>query len=587
MKKLIDNMLRAALVVLVLSLSSCQEEYGEIDQGGEGQAIAANSTTAILIKNTTSYDGSFDNIIDGASCFAIQFPYTVNVNGIDVTIDSKSDLEVVEEIFDELDDDNDVLDIAFPITVTLSNFTEITIKNHGELETMARECIEGGDDDDIECIDFVYPVTLFTFGVDNQQSDQVEIKSDLGMRRFFDELGDNELISIRFPVTLKKHDGTQITVGSNAELAAALETSKNECDEDDDNDHNDDDFTLGELDDLLLACPLEVRQVIRDEADNTEQYFEQLMTFSEDGTVVLSSSATANVIGTWSTSMTDNGVLLSIDFETLADFTLEWHVYNMHDNFIKLYKDNSNKIILKERCDAEPSEVDRETLITKLQECEWIVKKVISQGNETRRLLGYEFQFMAEGTVTLGNGINVSQGSWDIGLNSQLELSLMITMEGEPEVSYEWPISELTDSRLKFDIDDSNNEMILLQVCDDSADDDDVTEIRSIIMDGSWSVALYQEGEIQLTTSYTGMEFNFSTMHQVEVLINVDPMANGLWRVLRDSEEGLKFYINFDTGDDLVELTDDWKVVSITSTRIELIDESDDGSLDTLVFEKL
>jgi len=55
---------------------------------------------------------------------------------------------------------------------------------------------------------------------------------------------------------------------------------------------------------------------------------------------------------------------------------------------------------------------------------------------------------------------------------------------------------------------------------------------------------------------------------------------------LRDSDEGLKFYINFDTGDDLAELTEDWKVVSITSTRIELKDESDDGSVDTLVFEK-
>jgi len=70
------------------------------------------------------------------------------------------------------------------------------------------------------------------------------------------------------------------------------------------------------------------------------------------------------------------------------------------------------------------------------------------------------------------------------------------------------------------------------------------------------------------------------------VSINADPQATGLWRVLRDSEEGLKFFINFDTMDVLSELTEDWKVVSITSTRIELSDESDDGSVDTLVFEK-
>ena len=103
MKKLISNILRAALVVLVFSMSACQEEYEEVGGGNEEQTIAANSSTAILIQNTSSNDGSYDNIVDGASCFAVQFPYTVNVNGVEVTIDSKEDLEVVEEIFDELD----------------------------------------------------------------------------------------------------------------------------------------------------------------------------------------------------------------------------------------------------------------------------------------------------------------------------------------------------------------------------------------------------------------------------------------------------------------------------------------------------
>jgi hypothetical protein len=73
----------------------------------------------------------------------------------------------------------------------------------------------------------------------------------------------------------------------------------------------------------------------------------------------------------------------------------------------------------------------------------------------------------------------------------------------------------------------------------------------------------------------------------VAVAVNADPIADGLWRVLRDSEDGLKFYINFDTTDNLADLTDDWQIVSVTTTRIELKDVSDDGSMDVLVFEKL
>ena len=60
---------------------------------------------------------------------------------------SREDLDLIEEIFDELDDDDDILDIFFPITITLSDFSEITIENQDQLEQYARECLEGGDDD--------------------------------------------------------------------------------------------------------------------------------------------------------------------------------------------------------------------------------------------------------------------------------------------------------------------------------------------------------------------------------------------------------------------------------------------------------
>ncbi|MAU16447.1 MAG: hypothetical protein CMH46_13020 [Muricauda sp.] len=587
MKKLIHNMLRAVLVVLVLGLSSCQEEYEEVGGGSEDQAITANSSTAVLIEKTSSNDGSYDNIVDRASCFSIQFPYTVNVNGVGVTINSKSDLEVIEEIFDELDDDDDILDIVFPIVITLSDYSEVNIENQEELEALARECLEGGDDDDIECIDFVYPITLFTFDIQNQLTGEFQVESDKGMRRFFADLDDNQLISIEFPITLKKYDGTEIVVETNAELAAALETAKNDCDEDDDNDYNDDDFTEEELDALLVACPFQIRQVIRDEIDNTEQYVEYLLTFSEDGTVYMSTFTLDQIMGTWSTSMTDQGVVLELNFENFSDFSGDWYVYELEEGVIKLYKDEGNRVVLKKRCDIDPSDdIDGETFVALLKECEWIIKDVTSQGEELKRLLGYEFQFMADGVVTLGNGVNTMEGTWEMGLNSQYRLSLMISIGEEPGVSFEWPIKEMFEKRLEFKIDETGDEMKLLRVCEDSIDDNDIPEIRNIALGGTWNIALYQEGEVDMTSSYEGMDFNFSTDHQVEVSINADPITNGLWRVLRDSDENLKFYINFDTDDELAELTEDWKIVSVTTTQIKLTDETDDGVVNTLVFEK-
>jgi hypothetical protein len=226
MKKFLNNLMRAALVVLIFSLASCQEEFEKIDTGSGNESIAASSSTALLIENTSSHDGSFDNIVDGASCFALNFPYTVDVNGIQVTIDSESDLDVIEEIFDEILDDDDILEIHFPVTITLADFSEITINNMDELEALARECLEGGDDDDIECIDFVYPITMYTFNFENQQTGQFTVESDRGLRRLFEELDDDGFISFDFPITMKKYDGTELTINSNEELAAALEMAK-------------------------------------------------------------------------------------------------------------------------------------------------------------------------------------------------------------------------------------------------------------------------------------------------------------------------------------------------------------------------
>ncbi|MEZ4811472.1 MAG: hypothetical protein R2819_14025 [Allomuricauda sp.] len=587
MKKFLNSLLYAGLFMVALNFTACQSEFEEINGGDQQETIKASSSTATLIEETCSHDGSFDNIVDGASCFAVQFPYTVEVNGIEITIDSREDLHAIEEIFDEFDTDDDILDILFPITITLADFTEIVIENKDQLRELAADCLEGGEDDDIECIDFVYPITLYTFDINNQQTGEVHVESDEQLRKFFNELEDNDLISIDFPLTLKKYDGTEIVVNSNAELAMALSNAKDECDEDDDNDYNDDDFTEERLDAYLVECPWEVREVVRDNVNQTDQYFEYLMVFTEDGGVTVKDHVGNVLNGTWSTSQTDSGVLVTLSFDVLVDFNLEWLVYEIEEGKIKLFAENSNKIVLKQRCDIDPGETPNpETLRAILQECEWIIKKVKNQGEEIDRLLGYEFKFMAEGVVTLSNGITTSEGTWDIGLNSELVLSLMITMGDEPGVSFEWPVRELYENRLRFEVEDIGYELVLLRVCDDSANDGDVTEIRNIMMGGPWNVAQYMEDGTDKTPEFADMDFNFSTMNQIEVSVGVDPIATGLWRILRDSEEGLKFYINFDSNDSLGELTEDWKIVEVSATRIELRHESGDGVLEILVFEK-
>ena len=586
MKKLLNSLLYIALVTLALNFTACQSEFEEINGSSDQETITANSSTAVLIEKTSSNDGSFDNIVDGASCFAVQFPYTVEVNGIEITLDSREDLDTIEDIFDELDDDEDILDILFPITITLADFSQIVIENKEQLIEMAEDCLEGGDDDDIECIDFVYPITVYTFDINEQQTGEVNIEGDEQLRKFFDELEDDDLISLDFPLTLKKYDGTEVVVSSNAELAIALENAKDECDEDDDDDYNDDDFDEERFDFCLTECPWKVREVIRDNVNNTEQYLEYIMTFSEDGGVTMKDRGGNILNGTWSSSFTDNGPLLTLEFDTLVDFNLEWLVYEIGDHTIKLYADNGNKIILKQLCEDDEDEVDPNTLREILKECEWIIKKVKNQGEEIERLLGYEFKFLPDGVVTLSNGITTSEGTWEIGMNNDMVMSLMITMGDEPGVSFEWPLRDLDDDRLKFKVEEIGYELVLQRVCDDNAGDGDVAEIRNIMLGGLWNVALLNDEGMDETDDYAGMDFSFSTFHQVEVSINDDPIAAGLWRVIRNSDDHLKFYLNMGDDQTFEDLTEAWYITEVTSERIELVYEDEEITSKILVFEK-
>lgn len=373
MKKFFKSALFTSLLVIALSFIACQKEYDPIVEINEQDTMTATSAVASLMTNMVSNDGSFDNIVDGSSCFDIRFPYSVSVNGLEITINSKEDLLLIEEIFDALDEDNDILDIIFPVTITLADYSEITIQNIDELRQHAEQCIEGGDDDDIECIDVVYPVTFFTFNLDSEQTGSVKVESDKEMRRFFAGLDVEDLISIQFPVSFELHDGETNTVNNIDELRETIAKAEKACDEDDDNDHNDDDFTKERLDSLLVECPWLIKEVQRYSQYNSDHYENFIMNFNEDGSVSVRDREGNTLYGEWTTRVSDYRVLLKLDFEVLVDFSIEWFVYDLDVDRIKLDAGDGDKIILKTTCGEEPEVCDAAFIEETLSTCKWVV----------------------------------------------------------------------------------------------------------------------------------------------------------------------------------------------------------------------
>lgn len=349
----IKFLLYAILLAVATVFISCENEQPFQEHIDPELTLEASSSIVEMLKRTTSNDGSFDNIVDGASCLGIQFPYAISVNGSELTIAAMGDLQDIEDLFDAVDDGERHKEIIFPITVTTADHSELTINNENAFQRYVAQCPEGDVDDDIECIDVTYPVDLFTFDRNLQQTGSLTVKNDRELRRFLAGLTETDLIGVDFPLTFEMFDGVEVTVSSNPELEAAMERAIEICDEDDDNDHNDDDFTKSGLDSLLVACPWSVEELQQQDLDVSEQYEENVLVFNEDGTLVMDNGTDQLANGKWSVTVSDFKVFLEMELEDAPVFNGARYTYKIGDGILKLDGTGTDEIVLEQRCGSE------------------------------------------------------------------------------------------------------------------------------------------------------------------------------------------------------------------------------------------
>jgi len=568
----------------LLTFSSCQDEVIEITEPNSGETFQADSNLAALISDASINDGSSDNIIDGANELSVNLPITVTANGIEITVNSEEDFDLIEEVFDEFEEDIDEIEIQFPITVTLRDHTEVVVNNRTELNNL-RDDSPNEEDDDIECIDFQYPITFSTYSTNFQIINVVTINSDRELYRFMNGLEAGVLVSLNFPVTMIYKDGTTIDVNSNLELARVIAEARDACDEDDDNDWNDDDFTKERLDNLLVTCPWIVHDVRRDNNSLANDYREYVMVFREDGVVKVRARNGDMLTGEWSTRVTDRGAKITLDFDSLVDFTLEWFVYEIRYGKIKLFTEGGNRIILEKNCDTV---VDHtlERIENILKECLWRVARLSVDGNDNEAdYIGTPLKFFNDGVVKIRvNGEFVS-GTWDV-LEYNDVFVLQINLDGRPDLQLEWAITFLGPQMIKLE--SQNNQMVIKRHCPDA--DDDVDYINDVLNEGNWEVALYDDGLVHVvdpTENFFMYVVNFLESGRAKVTDPNNGITSGSWLAYRNDEGMLKLGLRFMDAP-FNELSHRWKIAEISENRIELKDYSSIGSVERkLVFERL
>ncbi|MEQ3676096.1 MAG: hypothetical protein ABNH19_12995 [Dokdonia sp.] len=300
-------------------MNSCQDSIPETIEEEEVAQLNDNTNLSNLLSRTALNDGSMDNIIDRANNITVVLPITVIVNGIEISVTTKNDFQLIENAIEAFTDDDDIVNIVFPIDIVLTDYTQITVSNQTEFDEFVSESTDENEfDDDIECIDFIFPITFEALEVNAAIPTTITVTDDAELFELTDSLEDYASITINFPIALITFDGVEITANDLEELESTIENNIDVCDEDDDFDFNDDDE--GVLFDFLTDGNWIIDEYATDEEDFTEDYNGYVFNFDSNFDAN-ANDGTTNVPGTWAIDNTDpENLLLTLDFGTAVPF---------------------------------------------------------------------------------------------------------------------------------------------------------------------------------------------------------------------------------------------------------------------------
>ena len=586
------------ILVLALLLTSCREEESVLIEGPQEEILKANSNVANLLQNTTSNDGSDDNIIDNASCISIELPVTVQVAGLEIIVDDPDDFETIEDIFDEFDDDEDVVEIIFPITIVLSDFTEVIITDMNELENFTDDCNgENEFDDDIECADIKYPVIATLFNSSNEIINTFTLSSDQELYEFIDDLDEEDIVNVNFPITVILYDGTEVQVSNLQMLETILEDAEDDCDEDDDNDYNDDDCdncTTDQLADVLIACSeWGVDKLERNDQDLEDLYTAYKFNFANDGTLTAESD-TDMFSGTWETNGSGNNITVAINIPNLSDFNATWNLHEIDqdpgENDVDL-RIGDDRLRFRTACTNnggnDNTGVDDSTLVQVLTTGDWYITNYFDDVDETASFTDLAFNFAADGTAVANGAGMTTNGTWSTSSGDETPLELNLNFGLTPpfdELEEDWDVLEVTNEIIRLkDISGSDGSTDFLTFERNPASNGNGgSDLSTVLVDGNWIVSSYLDDGNDQTNDYTAFTFSFEA--DGSVTANDGSVTNGTWSAQNGNN---KLVLDFGATSPLDEFNDDWDVIAVSDTQIELRDVSGgDGTTDTLIFTK-
>jgi hypothetical protein len=335
------------LVLSLLTFTSCQNEI-DTENGENPNTNSANSATASNLERASKYDGSFDDFLDGNACSSILLPVTATVNGTQITLVSQANYQQVIDILAEFNDDDDQIVFDFPLTVKLSNYTEVVVSNQSEYDAIIEACqeAENAGESAISCLDINFPITILTFSLNLEQTGSVVIESEQDLYAYINNFGNDELFAVNYPITATLADDTVVTITSDADLQSRID----EC-LSDDADMDQAEENADALETILVNGLFKVDSFVSAGVDTASDYAEFTIDFANDWSCVAQNTVNTtveDVQGTYEVA-SEFDVFLSLNFSGNSSFELlnqTWKVTNYSETSISLQSTTNAGITL-------------------------------------------------------------------------------------------------------------------------------------------------------------------------------------------------------------------------------------------------
>ncbi|SRX54410.1 hypothetical protein AEQU1_01420 [Aequorivita sp. CIP111184] len=570
-----------------ITFFSCQKEEKEYIDEIPADTIKASSPLTSLLLRTSQNPGSYDDIIDDNGCASVLLPITVFANGQQLAINTSEDILLIQQIFNQFPNDTDTLEIAFPISLQLFDFTQVIVNNQSELDALAATC--GVNDIEIGCLDFVYPISFFTYNSDQQQTGSVVVTTDLELFIFLQGLGPDDFISLDFPISVILADGSTTEVNSNQQLQNLIADCVANT--------NNDPIDISQFEENLTTGIWYVEYFFND-YDETDNYAGFEFSFTLNGTAQAVNSGT-NVPGTW--ALVDN-FKFNLFFGTnspLDELDEDWEILEATADIIKLKhisgSDGSTDYLTFGRNpNIGGNNTELNLFIENLITGSWFVNLLEENGTDhTANFNEYEFTFLRNGAATVISNNNTINGFWTAEVDSgnlDFILNFETTTNGSfGELNDDWDVLEATQSIIRLsDVSGggggTDNLTFGREPNGGGGGGPDPQELRDILQSGTWYVEKYLDDGDDETSDYSGYDFTFFSNQNI-FATNGSQNVNGIWIVTVTGQE-LNFELDMDSPINGAN-DDEYKALQYSSTSVTFVTKNSDGNIeDTLIFKK-